>query len=200
MLFDFELCLGPLPNDILQNIDPIVIVIFIPIFDKLIYPGLRRCKINFPAIARIFCGFLCVAVGMGWTALVQHLIYRNDPDCYYAANPNGNVCPSDNKINVAWQIPTYFFIAISEIFASVSGLEYAFTQAPASMKAIVMSLFLFTSAVGSILNIALVPVSVNPKILWMYAALGIQAFVFGIVFFFVFRNDHKVHVEQTSTK
>ncbi|CAF0988634.1 unnamed protein product [Rotaria sordida] len=52
-----QMNVGPLPNDILQNIDPIVIVIFIPIFDKLIYPGLRRCKINFPAIPRIAAGF-----------------------------------------------------------------------------------------------------------------------------------------------
>jgi POT family proton-dependent oligopeptide transporter len=199
VLSHFKFYLGPLPNDILQNIDPLVIVIFIPVFDKLIYPGLRRCKINFSAISRIFCGFLCVAIGMGWSAFVQHLIYQNDPDCYYAANPS-NDCPSDAKITVAWQIPAYFFIAMSEIFASVTGLEYAFTQAPASMKAIVMSLFLFTSAFGSVINIALVPVSVDPKILWMYAALGIQACVLGVVFYFIFRNDHKVHVEQSTTK
>ncbi|CAF4064314.1 unnamed protein product, partial [Rotaria magnacalcarata] len=30
-----QMNVGPLPNDILQNIDPLVIVIFIPIFDKL---------------------------------------------------------------------------------------------------------------------------------------------------------------------
>ncbi|CAF1489948.1 unnamed protein product [Adineta ricciae] len=194
-----QMNVGPLPNDILQNIDPLVIVIFIPIFDKLIYPGLRRCKINFPAISRIFCGFFCVAIGMGWSAFVQYLIYQNDPDCYLISNPDEN-CPLKAKITVAWQIPAYFAIAISEIFASVTGLEYAFTQAPASMKSIVMSLFLFTSAFGSVVNIALVPVSVDPKILWMYAALGIQAFVLGIVFFVIFRNDHKVHTEQSSTK
>jgi POT family proton-dependent oligopeptide transporter len=63
-----------------------------------------------------------------------------------------------------------------------------------------MSLFLFTSAFGSIINIALVPVSEDPNILWMYAALEIQEFLFDVAFLFVFRNDHKVHVEQSTTK
>ncbi|CAF1586119.1 unnamed protein product [Rotaria sp. Silwood1] len=190
-----QMNVGPLPNDILQNIDPLVIVIFIPIFDTLIYPGLRRCKITFGAIPRIAAGFFCVSIGMAWSAIIQHLIYITGPNCNYVPKPCKE-CQQYNNITVAWQIPAYFFIAISEIFASVTGLEYAFTQAPHSMKSIVMSLFLFTSAFGSILNIALVPVSDDPKLLWMYAALAIQAFVFGVIFYFVFRNDHKVHVEE----
>ncbi|CAF1232908.1 unnamed protein product [Rotaria sordida] len=37
-----QMNVGPLPNDVLQNIDPIVLLIFIPVFDILIYPALRR--------------------------------------------------------------------------------------------------------------------------------------------------------------
>lgn len=129
---------------------------------------------------------------MAWSAIVQHLIYANEPD---------DTSKQYNKITVAWQIPAYVFIALSEIFASITGLEYAFTQAPPTMKSIVMSLFLFTSSIGSILNIALVPVSVDPKILWMYAALAIQACVSGILFFFIFRNDgKKVHIQESPVK
>ncbi|CAF1194086.1 unnamed protein product [Adineta steineri] len=195
-----QMNVGPLPNDILQNIDPLVLIILIPLFDKVIYPGLRRCKINFSAIARIACGFLCVSLGMGWSAFVQHLIYTSEPNGDFVPKPEPHE-QQYNNITVAWQIPAYFFIALSEIFGSITGLEYAFTQAPPSMKSIVMSLFLFTSAIGSAINIALVPVSVNPKILWMYVALAGESFVTGIVFYFVFRNDQrKVHVEEISTK
>ncbi|CAF3160189.1 unnamed protein product [Rotaria sp. Silwood2] len=145
------------------------------------------------------CGFFFVSLGMAWSAIVQHRIYSTDPNFNYVSKPvHGS--QEYNNITVAWQIPAYFFIAISEIFGSITGLEYAFTQAPHSMKSIVMSLFLFTSAIGSAINMALVPVSDDPKILWMYVALAIEAFIFGIVFFFVFRNDHKVHVKEPSTK
>ena len=172
-------------------------ILAIPIFDKLIYPTLRRFNINFSSIPRITCGFFCASLTMGWAAIVQHQIYITGPNYDFTKPCDG--CSSFNNITVAWQIPSYFFLAISEIFASITGLEYAFTQAPASMKSIVMSLFLFTSAIGNALNFALLPVTVNPKLLWMYASLSIVAFVVGILFFLTFRNsEKKIKVESAA--
>ena len=34
--------LGGVPNDIINNLNPIALIIFIPIFDQLVYPGIRR--------------------------------------------------------------------------------------------------------------------------------------------------------------
>lgn len=147
-------------------------------------------NIQLNAIARIACGFFCVALAMGWTAFVQHLIYVTGPNYAYSTKPCPT-CQSFNDISAAWQIPSYFFIAISEIFASITGLEYAFTQAPSSMKSVVMSLFLFTSAISSALSFALLPLIVDPKLLWMYAALAIVALITGIIFFLIFRNEHR---------
>jgi POT family proton-dependent oligopeptide transporter len=64
------------PDDVLQNIDPTILVISIPIFDKSIYPTLRRFKIKFISIPRITCGFFCVSVGMAWVVLVQQKILQ----------------------------------------------------------------------------------------------------------------------------
>ena len=194
--------LGPLPNDVLQNIDPLVLIIFIPIFEKIIYPLLRRLNINFKPISRITCGFICASLAMAWTAIVQHLIYSTGPNYSFDHTPCSS-CQKYNNISVAWQIPSYFLIAISEIFAAITGLEYAYTHAPASMKSIILSVLLFTSAIGSALNFALVPVTVDPKLLWMYTSLAIVAFVIGIIFYITFRNDHKeqnhVLTDQTAT-
>jgi proton-dependent oligopeptide transporter, POT family len=181
---------GVFPNDILQNIDPIVLIIVIPIFEKLIYPFLRKKDIKFRSISRIISGFICVSIGMAWTAFVQHMIYSTGPNYDYTVNPC-STCQQFNNISAAWQIPSYFFIAISEIFASITGLEYAFTQAPAKMKSVVMSLFLFTSAIGSALNSALIPVTVDPKLVWMYASLAIMSFIVGMAFFLLFRNEEE---------
>ncbi|CAF1059108.1 unnamed protein product [Adineta steineri] len=194
-----QMDVGPLPNDVLQNIDPLVLIIAIPIFDRFIYPTLRRLKINFSSIFRITAGFFCVSIAMAWSAVVQDRIYSTGPNYNY---PNGtlDIPQKYNDIVVAWQIPTYFFIALSEIFASITGLEYAFTQAPSSMKSIVMSLFLVTSAFGSALNFTLIPVTVNPKLLWMYASLSIMSSIVGIIFFLVFRNEQNVRVVPVSNE
>lgn len=179
---------GFLPNDILQNINPFALIVFIPVFDKIIYPTLRRFKIHFGPIKRITCGFFCASLAMAWAAIVQHLIYSTGPNYNFQVTPCAD-CQTYNDITVAWQIPSYFFIAISEIFAYVTGLEYAYTHAPASMKSIIMSLFLLTSAIGTALNFALVPFSVDPKLLWMYASLSIVAALVGVLFFFIFRHE-----------
>lgn len=106
---------------------------------------------------------------MAYAAITQHLIYAAPP-CYNAplACPAANDT-THNQIHVAVQTPAYFFIALSEIFASITGLEYAFTKAPPSMKSFVMSIFLLQTAFGSALGIALAPTATDPKLVWMYS-------------------------------
>lgn len=123
-----------IPNDIMQNINPLTLIIFIPIMDRLVYPALRRVGIRFKPISRITTGFIIGAVAMAYAAIVQHLIYSSPP-CY--ENPSGEDCESSNQVHVAVQTPAYVFIGLSEIFASITGLEYAYTKAPPSMKSFV---------------------------------------------------------------
>ena len=65
-----------LPNDVLSNLDPFALIIFIPICDRFIYPGLARMGIRFTPIKRITAGFLTGAAAMVWAAVVQHYIYK----------------------------------------------------------------------------------------------------------------------------
>src|SRR2546421_4272130 len=175
-----------IPNDIMQNIDPLTIIIFIPIMDSLVYPFLRKIHIPFKPVTRITFGFVFASLAMAYAAIVQHLIYTAPP-CYTSpmdtsCDPNG----SGNHVHVAVQTPAYLLIGLSEIFASITGLEYAFTKAPPSMKSFVMAMFLFTSAFGSVLGIALSPTAKNPKLVWMYTGLSCTAIIAAILFWFFF--------------
>lgn len=67
------------PNDVLSNLDPFAIIIFIPLCDLLIYPALRRLGINFSALKKITAGFFTGAAAMAWAAVVQHYIYKTNP-------------------------------------------------------------------------------------------------------------------------
>ncbi|KAF8964719.1 peptide transporter ptr2 [Entomortierella lignicola] len=178
-----------LPNDIVNNIDPIVLIIFIPIFDKIIYPLLRRFNCEPKPVIRICLGFFCAAVAMAWTAIVQHKIYITGPN-YECTLCDPNQTP--NNVSIGWQVPSYFFIAISEIFASITGLEFAFTNAPSTMKSVVMALFLFTNCIGALLGFAFLPMTKDPLLLWMYTALGCVALVISGVIYFFFRDYDKI--------
>ena len=166
-----------MPNDEMQNIDPIVIIIFIPVLDKFVYPLLRRHGFPMYPITRITWGFILAGVSMAFAAIVQHEIYIRPP--YYNMPTEGD---GGNDIHVAVQTPGYLFIGLAEIFASVTGLEYAFTKAPASMKSFIMSMFLFTNAGGSILGIGVSAVAEDPKFVWFYTGLCVADVVATAIF------------------
>jgi len=65
-----------IPNDVINNLDPITLIIFIPICDMFVYPALRKKGINFTPIKRITAGFLTCSAAMVWATVVQHYIYK----------------------------------------------------------------------------------------------------------------------------
>lgn len=179
-----------IPNDLMQNFDPISIIIFIPILDRLVYPLLQKLHIPFLPVSRITVGFVVASLAMMYAAIVQHLIYSAGP-CYEAPH-----CPASevdgvatgNRVHIAVQTPAYVLIGISEIFASVSGLEYAYTKAPPTMKSFVQSMYLLTNSFGSAIGMALTTVAYDPAILWMFVGLCGASFGAGIIFWIIFHN------------
>ena len=68
------------PNDLLTNINPITLIIFIPIVDLLVYPGLRKIGLKMRPITRITIGFWIGAFTMAYCAVIQVYIlpYHRD--------------------------------------------------------------------------------------------------------------------------
>lgn len=102
---------GDVPNDIMQNIDPITLIIFIPLMDAFVYPGLRKLGIAMGPIRRITIGFALATIAIAYTAIIQHLVYSTPPnyDCP-SCDPTGQ----PNWISAAYQVPSYVFIGLSE--------------------------------------------------------------------------------------
>ncbi|GAA5862560.1 hypothetical protein JCM8547_002104 [Rhodosporidiobolus lusitaniae] len=178
-----------LPNDVLSNLDPFALIILIPILDIFIYPALRRAGINFSPVKRIFAGFMCGALAMMCAAIVQWKIYDLS-----ACGNNAATCdeePYVPSLNVWIQTPSYVLIALSEIFASITSLEYAYTKAPKSMRSMVMAAGLFMTAISAALGEAFLPLSTDPLLVWNYGSMAVLAFLGGIAFWFNFRSLDK---------
>jgi proton-dependent oligopeptide transporter, POT family len=178
-----------IPNDVLSNLDPFALIIFIPIFDMFIYPALRRIGINFTPLKKITAGFFTGAFAMVWAAVVQHYIYKTNPCGNFVSTcMDANQNPIVSPLNVWIQTGSYVLIAFSEILASITGLEYAFTKAPKNMRSLVMAVFLFMSAISSAIGEAFVSLSTDPLLVWNYGVMGVLAFVSGIIFWFQYRH------------
>jgi POT family proton-dependent oligopeptide transporter len=108
-----------------------------------------------------------------------------------------------SPITVWAVIGVYVLIAVSEIFASVTTLEYAFTKAPKNMRSLVQSVQCFTSAFSAALAQAFTPLTVDPKLVWNYGAVAIISFVTGIIFYFQYRSmdrdEDKLNMLPTGT-
>jgi len=185
--------LNGLPNDVLSNLDPFALIILIPICDLIIYPMFRKYKIRFTPIRKITAGFFTGSAAMVWACVIQAYIYKDSVCGKYASleDPNtGDTC-EPVSINVWAQTGAYVLIAISEIFASITSLEYAFSKAPVNMRSLVMSVALFTNAISAAIGEAFVSVSADPLLVWNYGSMAVIAAIGGIIFWFTFRNLDK---------
>ncbi|KAH7024402.1 POT family-domain-containing protein [Microdochium trichocladiopsis] len=167
--------LGGTPNDLMQSLETIFMLAFIPLLDIIIYPFLRKqWGIHLNPILRIFLGFIMAALAMTYCCVLQHFIYAS---------------PEENSIDVWLQTPAWIFMALSEIWVVVTGLEVAFLKAPESLRAFISSMFWLTIAFGAAVGIGLSPVSKDPYMVWLYGGIAVAAFVSGVLFYLWFRND-----------
>lgn len=154
--------LNGVPNDIISNLDPFALIILIPICDLVIYPALRKANIHFTPIKKITAGFFCASLAMVWAAVIQAYIYKRSPCGSHASgtDANGDQCPNVD-INVWTQTGAYVLIAISEIFASITSLEYGFSKAPKNMRSLVAAFALFMTAISSAIGKLSSPTAVS---------------------------------------
>ncbi|KAK6212054.1 POT family protein [Colletotrichum tabaci] len=183
--------LDGIPNDIITNLNPFALLIFIPICDKVIYPAVERAGLRFTPIKKIALGFLCATLSMVVAAVIQHFIYQRAP-CGYGASDTD--CIRDNgppDMTIWIQTPCYILIALSEIFASITGLEYAFTKAPKNMRGLVTGVFWFVHAFSSAIAQAFVGLAADPLLVWLYTCIAIISCLGGVGFWLMFRKLDK---------
>jgi POT family proton-dependent oligopeptide transporter len=126
----------------IQSLNAIFVLLLIPIFSRLVYPALERGGREINALWKMQAGmFVSVLSFVCATGLQLALDAGGRP-------------------NIAWQVPQYLFISAGEVLVSVTALEFAYTQAPASMKSTIMGLWYLTIGVGSLLTASVASLNV----------------------------------------
>jgi len=114
----------------IQAVNPILILLFIPLFTFVIYPAIHRVFPLTP-LRKIGMGLILMASSFGLITLIQTWIDAGE------------------RPSVGWQILAFVIITAAEVMVSIVGLEFAYTQAPRSMKSWVMSLFWLSVFLGN---------------------------------------------------
>ncbi len=114
-----------------QTANPILILLFIPLVNYVIYPLMDRLFTLTP-LRKIGIGLFLTA---GSYLVIWHIQRMID----------GGAKPSVN-----WQFLAYVILTLGEAMVSITGLEFSYTQAPNKMKSAVMALWLFTVSMGNL--------------------------------------------------
>jgi len=186
-----------LPNDLIWYLNPILVVLLLPVLQWLLSSVLGRHRIRFGPMARITIGCLFLGLSMAYVSILQKLIYKAGP-CYEFPNECSAADGGPNHISVWLQFPAYFLIAIAEILAITTGYKYAYDTAPESMKSLVQAMLLLTAGMGAIVCLAISPTAKNPHLVVMYACIAGSMFVATVIFAKVFwKNDRRIALEVT---
>ena len=118
-----------LPSQI-QAVNPILILIFIPLFAYVVYPAMGRLFDPKP-LRRIAIGLFLMVVAFAVSAWIETRI------------------EAGGRPHIVWQVLAYVILTASEVLVSITCLEFSYTQAPPRMKSIIMSFFLLSIAGGN---------------------------------------------------
>jgi POT family proton-dependent oligopeptide transporter len=118
----------------LAALNPIMVLGLIPLLTGLVFPWLERRGLRPTPLRRIGAGMFVTTLSFVCAAVVQLSLDRG-------GHPHA-----------LWQLVQYLFLTVGEVLVSVTALEFAYTQAPRSMKSTVMSLWFLTIAAGNLLT------------------------------------------------
>jgi POT family proton-dependent oligopeptide transporter len=151
----------------MQAVGSILVMIWVPILTYVLYPLCEKLGLRPTALRRM--GFGMVLGGLTYVI-----------SGWMQARIDGG-----ETLSLAWQLLPYIVLVAGEVLVSATGLEYAFEEAPKTMRSMMMSLWLLTIAGGHFLIALFTNLNANyvkasgAKELYFYAGL---MFVVSLIF------------------
>ncbi len=145
-------------------LNPLMVMGLIPLCSFWLYPMVEKIfRTTFTPLKKMASGMFIAAFSFVIIAVFQYLL------------------DSGMKLSVAWQFIPYLIITVAEVFISITGLEFAYTQAPKTMKSTIMSFWLLTVALGNQITAIIAEINIFSGTMFFvfFAVLMlIMAFVF----------------------
>ncbi len=149
----------------MQALNPLLVMALIPFNNMLLYPLLERAGLRITPLRRMTAGI--AFSGLSWIVVGAIQL-----------SMDGGARPS-----ILWQIAPYALLTFGEVLVSATGLEFAYSQAPAKMKGVLMSFWSLSVTVGN-LWVLLVNAAVKGEgVTAAIESTGIGAMSFQMFFF-----------------
>ncbi len=114
-----------------QWLNPALVLLFIPLFNRVVYPAFDRFWPLTP-LRKISVGLFLTVFAFLMPAWLEARLDAGE------------------SVNISWQLGGYILITAAEILVSITALEFSYTQAPKKMKSLVMGAFLMSVSIGNL--------------------------------------------------
>lgn len=142
----------------IQSINPIMILIFAPLFSYYLYPKLNKIT-KLTDLKKISLGLFLAVPSFIIIGLVEKWIELG-------------FTPS-----IGWQVLAYIILTASEVLVSITCLEFSYTQAPNFMKSLIMGFFLLSVSLGNIFTVWVNDVMIFNNISYGQSYYNFYAFI-----------------------
>jgi POT family proton-dependent oligopeptide transporter len=117
-----------------------MVMFIIPGLNVAVWRPLEKRNITVKPLQKMTAGMFLTALAFVLAAVLQRRV-QADP----------------GHVSVLWQVPQYLVVTAAEVLVSVTGLEFAYTQAPRTMKSTIMGFWLLCVTIGNLLVAFLAP-------------------------------------------
>lgn len=92
------------------------------------------------------------------------------------------VITSPNSVHMLWLIPQYVIMTAAEVMFSVTGLEFAYSQAPSTMKSLLQACWLLTVAFGNVIVVVIAEAKIFQSQAYEFFLFAIMMFIDMLIF------------------
>jgi proton-dependent oligopeptide transporter, POT family len=115
-----------------STVNTVFLLLMIPLFNYWIYPALDKMGLKTTPLRRLGFGLFLTALSFVVIALIQaNIDHGGHPSIWY-------------------QIFAYFVLSAAEVLVSITGLQYAYTHSPISMKSTMNGIWFLVVALGNL--------------------------------------------------
>jgi len=151
----------------LSTVNTIFLLTFIPLFNYVIYPWFDKCGLKTTPLRRLGTGLILTALSFLVIAFIHNGIEHG-------------AAPS-----IWWEVLAFMILSAAEVLVSITGLEYAYTHSPKSMKSTMTGIWFLVVSFGNLIT-ALVNSFIEDGGWWAKNLKGANYEWFFIIFIMVF--------------
>lgn len=152
----------------MQALNPMLVMLLIPFNNLVLFPLVRRMGVEVTALRRMGVGI--AFSGLAWIVAGTLQLWMDGGDA----------------VSITWQILPYALLTMGEVLVSATGLEFAYSQAPHSMKGVIMSFWLLSVSYGNLWVLMTNAALRNDVVTAQIAGTGLSETAFLMFFFALF--------------